>query len=850
MEMRTLCGAIFTASSMAVVMPVFAANVTYQLNGSAPYYWATDTNWSGGALPTTDDNVTISQTALKTNPLFVRPGDNAVSSNLVIGNGTLYVEANASLTAKKGEAGGITIAKDASTVGAITNYGTITAYNFDFGSKTKANLARFDNFGTLNVERALRLQLDGGTPSIFYNHAGATLRKTGGNHYTFYLGHTSSAGGYSTLINEGDIFDNTDEIWAGLHSSAKCDIIINKSGRFFTEKSIVLGCVANTLGVLTMNDHGYCSGKAQWVLGGRTKAAAGDNATGQIVMNDNSTLAASNTMFVGHCQNGRGFITLNDSAKITSTSAFYLGYGTSAAGTMTMGGNSSFSNSGEFNLGYNAGVTGSLTLTNSATAEVGGKAYIGRGASATGNMTLADSAMVTFKNDLHVGYSTGSTGNISLTNSAVLDVEGQVFVGDNATASGNISLAGDSRMYATNVAMLVGYNAGATGTVTITENAQLHAPWLAIGQTDKPDTTGFIKLYDNAMLVATNICIPRWGGQGWGTLEVGGNSVVTNVHILRLAYHAEQTTGVGRSGTLAMRGGSVFFTIDPANSNYVANGYYNPIALNGYISTARGRIRGWGKIAFSDPRTYVTEAVNTKGEASPSGIVHYGQVIADGEGEERDLDFGRFGAMNYSNTQANPSGTNGWFAVNKGRLKLPRCLPRKEANFRCVGDHWELDYSSGTSGANRLANTFTTVFTGAELNNFIFAELYATDRDDIPAGLDGIGADKVISVWRTGLFDDGPEADEPTHPSSFTSAQIHFRYPNVGDDLDGMARVCVYRHDGTVGGKWQLAGRAKPSTELPVVGATVSAPSTENWNMGWFAIVAREKPFGTFLTIR
>ena len=849
MRKQSFVNAMLNIAVGAFALAANAANMSYTPSGTPPYLWSNATAW-GGALPTADDNATVSQTALKTNPLFVRPGDNAVSSNLVIGNGTIYVEPEASLTVKKGASGGITIANAKNTVGVITNYGTITAYNFDFGSKTKANLARFDNFGTLNVERAVRLQLDGGTPSIFHNHEGATLRKTGGNEYTFYLGHTSSAGGYSTLINEGDIFDNTTEIWAGLNSSAKCDIIINKSGRFFTEKSIVLGCVANTLCVLTMNDHGYCSGKAQWVLGGRTKAAAGDNATGQIVMNDNSTLAASNTMYVGYCQNGRGFITLNDSAKMTSTSAFHLGYGASATGTMTMGGDSSFSNSGEFNLGYGSGATGSLTLTNSATAEVGGKAYIGRGSNATGNMTLADSAMVTFKNDLHVGYSTGATGNISLTNSAVLCVEDEVFVGDNATASGNILLTGDSRMYVTNVAMLVGYNNGATGTVTITENAQLHAPWLAIGQTSVANTTGYLKLCDNAMLVSTNICIPRWGSQGWGTLEVGGNSVVTNVHILRVAYDANSTVGVGQSGTVAMRGGSMFFTIDLANSNYVDKGFYNPIALNGYISTARGRIRGWGKIAFSDPRKYVTEAVNTKGEATPSGIVHYGQVIADGEGEERDLDFGRFGAMNYSNTYANPSGTNGWFAVNKGRLKLPRSLPRKDASYRCVGDHWPLDYSSGTSGANRLANTFTTVFTGAALNNFIFAELYATDRSDIPAGLDGVGADKVVSVWRAGLFDDGPEADEPTHPSSFTSAKVHFKYPNVGDDLDGMTTVCVYRHDGTAGGKWRLAGRANPSTKLPVVEANVSGPSSANWNMGWFAIVARAKPFGAVLSIK
>lgn len=116
-------------SSFAAAAGASAATLTYTPQGSAPYLWSDTAAW-GGAVPTDDDSATVSQTTLKSNPLFVTPGDNAVSSNLVIGNGTLYVEPNASLTVKKGEAGGITIAKDdGTTVGVVTNYGTITLWH-------------------------------------------------------------------------------------------------------------------------------------------------------------------------------------------------------------------------------------------------------------------------------------------------------------------------------------------------------------------------------------------------------------------------------------------------------------------------------------------------------------------------------------------------------------------------------------------------------------------------------------------------------------------------------------------------------------------------------------------------
>ena len=843
--MRTMCAIALAA---VTATPLLAANVSYQLNGPAPYYWATDTNWSGGALPTTDDNVTISQTALKTSPLTVQSGDNAVASNMCVDVGTLYVEQGATLTTKKGNAGGMSLAKTANASGVVTNYGTITTYNCDLGtySASKGTLAQFDNFGTLTIENAFRLQVKG-TPSLFYNHAGATVNKTGGTRYTFYLGvDGNSADKLCRIINEGDFFDNTEEIWMGLSSKtySQNEIIVRGNGRFFAAKNVALGLGTGSIGIITLSDNGYLSGNAAWHVGGSSLDTRYTGAEGRIILNDSSTFAASNAVYVGRREKCIGTIILNDSSKmIVPTKAIYVGNGVSSIGSIEMNGDSSLElGSGLMYLGSASSSTGTVTMGSSSSLKLGSALRIGHVSNSVGIMTLTNSATAVIKDNVQIGYGANSSGTLTLTNSATMDMGDYVYLGVDAGARGTVHLAGDSRLYVTNSSTVVGYNGGATGVLTVAENAQLHANDLYIGQTDKPGTTGFVKLSDSATLFSTNICVPRWGAQGIGTLEVGGNSVVTNVHVLRVSYNATQTAGVGVSGTVAMRGGSMFFNIDPTNPEYIKTGRYNPIALNGSISSVRGRIRGWGKIAFSDPRTYVTEA------NIPCGIAHYGQVIADGEGEMRDLDFGRFGAFNYANTDANPSGTNGWFAVNKGRLKLPRSLPNR-SGYKCVGDCFNANVDLGT-GNRRLANTFNYEFTGAELDNFVFSELYATDRDDIPAGLDGLGADKVIAVWRIGYFSDGPEIDEPVNPVTFTSAKLKFKYSPLG--LDGLNYVHVYRHDGTANGKWERCGKLTvPSTSMPVVSSWTFAPSSENWNLGWFAIVGRvEKPSGMVFTIR
>ena len=343
-----------------------------------------------------------------------------------------------------------------------------------------------------------------------------------------------------------------------------------------------------------------------------------------------------------------------------------------------------------------------------------------------------------------------------------------------------------------------------------------------------------LKAAGNSVLEVSNITVAVSADAATNILEIAEGAVVSNTYI-KIGCNSDSSRGI-----LKMSGGSLI--IDGKSP-------HDPIYLNQRLSSVSAWIRGWGKVAYENPRAMITEwPTSTRTRC----IVHYGQVIADGEGVERDLDFSRFAAMSYRNTEANRSGTNGWFAVNKGRLKLPRCLPRKTASYRCVGDCYDLNYANEANDvnmSNRLSNTFSCVFKGAELNNFVFSELYATDRSDIPAGLPSVaGSGDVMSVWRIGLFTDGPEVDEPVNPDTFTSAKLHFRLPK--DIPEELVQLCVYRHDGTAGGGWRLVGHTRARRGWPVVPANVSSPSSANWNLGWFAVVGREKPFGTTLTFR
>ena len=933
MHRQSFVNAMLNIAVGAFALAANAADMSYTPNGTPPYLWSDTTAW-GGTLPSTSDVVTIADAGLLVHPLVLEATTAATVSKCWVDNAVLYVERGGSLTVKDSASFSLGISPGA--IGVVTNYGTITTPSLDLGSYTrpaggaKASMARFDNFGTINISTHFRMGVSN-TPSFFYNHEGATFNKTGGGSYSFYQ--ATTAGGDSTIINEGTMVCGAKtETWSG-NSSAKSEVILRKSGtfdpgpyykvghtasttRFYLQDNSRMsgatkynvGAVNNAKGYFTLSNESafattkevnlgvgskalgsfFIANDSTATFGGACNFGSGATATGIVEAVDSATATFSGACNIGATANASGFLNVSDSATATFGDCYIGAGGFGTFGSLTFSGNSSGTFNGFCGVGAAQHSVGEMHLKDSACVTTRNQLYVcgNEGGCSTGLVTLAGSSILTnmsgalvigcYSNTLgrvelrdnsrlfnsatfYLGHgnaksSKGARGELSLRGTSSVESAGNyMFLGDFSGATGVIDMHDSSSLVVSNIFSL-GRAVNATGIVTVADNAIIDASPTYLGWAN--DSSGYLTAEGNGRIYTDDIQMGN-GARSFSYLKAAGNSVMV-ISNITVAVSTAAATGIveiaegavisndyitigcnstSSRGILKMSGGSLIQSGIRGDSVY----------LNQRRFSVSAWIRGWGKVAFANPQQQIVD-YSTVGRSRPNGIVHYGQVIADGEGEERDLDFSRYGAMAYSNTQANPSGTNGWFAVNKGRLKLPRCLPRKTANYRCTGDCYDLDYSNALQ-TNRLANTFTTVFTGAELNNYVFSELYATDRSDIPAGLSAaVGVGNPISIWRIGLFNDGPAIDEPVSPSAFTSAKIHFRLPT--DVLDDISYLYVYRHDGTAGGKWKIVGHTMPSKSWPVVPANVTAPSTENWNMGWFAIVGRKVPLGTAIHLK
>ena len=826
------------AWAFAATMGVSAASLSYTPQGSAPYYWSNAAAW-GGTEPGSDDTVAINNSTLLANPLTIGTGTSPAIASATLGNGILSVENGASFTV----GGSVILAPATGLTGIVTNRGTMTVGDLDMGKDKagKGTLGRFDNFGNLTITNRLRMGW-ASTPSIFYNHEGATVNKTGGTSYTFYIGYP----GDTTFINEGTFNSHaSDQLWMGM-GAAKSEIIMNKSAVFTMGGEVRTGYTANKTSRIFLNDQSRMSGPTYWKMGVNTGTKTymtlsnesalvvqrigtskiydkpfclgfSADAIATLALADSTTAEFDTQLKVGASSGSRGVLTLEGHSALTALASFYAG-NASATGTITLADSSVMTNRNEaFVLGN--GTRGNVTMTVKDNARFvnPSTAYIAHGATSptvgsTGSLVFEGNSRGEFGNYLHVASTSNSWGSLTVKDSAAVSV-----VRELELCSGR----------------------GSTGNLTVADNARLDMVGdypLHIASTWQ--STAYAVLTNNGTVVASNITVGVGNGAK-GVLEVNAGSVISNVWMMQLGVDNANNTVNGKGGHLKMRGGTILFNIGQSKNNTV-------IWLNPRIAQTAGTISGWGKLAFTDPRAMVTDMADTDEEfLRPGGITHYGPIVADGGGQMRDLDCGRLGVLSYDSTTPNPVGsTNGWYAVNKGRLKLPRSFPRKNANHRCVGDYWKVRL--GLTG--RLMNTFTYTLQGAELGNYMFAELYATDRDDIPAGLGEVGMDKTVAVWRIGHFSDGPEVEEPEHPAAFTSASIRFRYcPNGIEDF---TRVYVLRHDGTADGKWQKIGQAAPSTNNPVVVSRSFTPSSENWNMGWFAIAGRMNPVGTAVILR
>lgn len=406
-----------------------------------------------------------------------------------------------------------------------------------------------------------------------------------------------------------------------------------------------------------------------------------------------------------------------------------------------------------------------------------GEHIIGRSKGQYASETVAAGTRVEYY-DLFPGGVSGSTG--------VLEVAGQLLVDRKLTIARQL---------------------GSVGRVHLAAGGSLRKDFIE----DKPFYVGYagngeLELDDRLDVATGDRFLVGYmeGSAGRTIVNVGGTLAGSDLRI----GSSPRTTGV-----LELRGGTVEI---PAGSS----GYY-PLQVGATNALDTGEVRGWGSFV-------------RKGSGHIR-VSQFGRIVADGGGVERDLDMGFFRTVGTGNSGAattnfrNPTGTAGWYAVNKGRLILPHqqeVYVRDSQPITCTGDYC---YTTNSF----LNNSVMFSLKGTSSDKYMFAALYAPDRSDVPP----LPSSRTpVAIWRLGYAKSAGTVD-PQTPVTFESITLRFRHAPDNVPVHTHELVLL-RWDGAA---WrELARSTDWATPLQTPALAPYADAVlPGYNIGWFAVCAR-----------
>ena len=648
--------------------------------------------------------------------------------------------------------------------------------------------------------------------------SGVQMRIDGGKLTTSSNSHVGSQGIQGILsIENGGLWTASGEVYVGYGSSANSQLRISEGSTLAgTGLTIQYGGGTGAGGNLTglVENHGTLTLSGALRTGHRDKGMASNHRSR---LENYGTFSCASTATIGRAPRSHSTIINHVDATMTFTSFMIMGYCTNATGVLVNDGTLSCATF------YAGGVTGSTAgsaaLAASAAGTAGTTAYVTN----NGDMTVYQCC---------VAYQTNSfarlrnNGTLRTTNTGTIQLgwapnsDGEIAnygTLDLATVQLNVGYYGRGRlevgadMNFAQKAMYVGVNVGGDGSVAVTNGATLTMTDGRLYTTyNNGCVGGRIDIYEGASIV------------GLTNLIVG---VAASAH-----------------GCLYMRGGEVLLK-DNAGA-WLCVGRNSRTA-----GVSSGRIEGWGTVGKTEP---------AQGSGNHKIQMRFwnGVVQADGDGTARDLDFRLVQDMNDGNVFTNPCGTNGWYAVGKGRLRYP-ARSHGRGTARIIGDCATRTISTENLPlVNSFGVTFPTTDDQMLSNRCIYADMYAPDRADIPAGLPAAypGA-MALGVWQMALSTDGTEPKASKKVTGFGSADIMLHYDraklvqlkqNGAWPSDLQLAFCV--HDGTAAGGWRTVALVEPDDNSPFISGRVTE-SSETWNLGWFAVVPVRQT-GTMLIFR
>ena len=529
----------------------------------------------------------------------------------------------------------------------------------------------------------------------------------------------------------------------------------------------------------------------------------------------------STSITVGSAAGGFGLMRIEEGAMITNANLTIGDYG---IGIVTNnGGNLFFTPGADRNLtvGGNASGFGTFVQNSGLTK---GKMHIGIGLGGTGTVEVAGGEFAC--ENIFVGVT--SKASLLIKGGTVAST---VYCGWQGKAHGTVEMSGGTLSYSP----VIGRDA--SGEFRFRGGAS-YIYDLRLG--DMANGYGVLDVNSSTRFDVSSSFLCGYNGRGMATLHSGMQQVYFKIggntnHVSEVTILDGATNRVGSSvnvggypmpamqdgamvgttehagcGILTLRGGTVHFYGDSSSVNFFIGRY-----ADGW-----GCLRGYGKIA---PK----KSAETNVRMAGGNCV----IRADGFGEERDLDLHEVvNITNYFGEVDVAGSTNGWYAVNKGRVLYPRSWFGTAAGIRCCGDYPYFEKP-------RFVNSVRFSFTGAGNNNFFRGGLCATDRSDIPSGLP---PGDVIGVWNFGLFN---HVNDNTK-QSYSTVSLTFRYDHTQARPD--QPIFLYRHNGT---SWVRVGTAAPNDEHLISTASALSPiNSGTMNVGFFAVVVPKS--GTMVLFR
>ena len=592
-------------------------------------------------------------------------------------------------------------------------------------------------------------------------------------------------------IENGGRWNASSDVRVGYGAASNCVLSIDKDSSFSGKNLYIhygggtgpIGCIAGRV-----ENHGTVS------LTGRLWMSHRDNgqssAYASRLDNYGSFTMANSDFHIGRANRSRAEIYNHADATMTIGAAIaYIAYQTNSSARVTNDGTMSVKN---LSLGARTNSVGILRNTGQLTIDAAGTVSIGGGSEAGTSGIFENYGTVLFEQSPQQ-FNIGNYGYGRFVIAHDMDYPDCQDTSKRKTIY--LGVKADSNAYGE----LIITN-GATLTMT---NGEVRIGQQTLG-------TGVVELYEGSRLEAPY------------AVTVGPSAGSIN-NVLRM-----------RGGELLMLNNATATSFSPQNSTIAALTVGSP-THNANLSN--GLLEGWGVIGKTDP-------ASSSGNNKVGLVLYNGVVRADGAGVARDLDMRLFQDMNKTAPSSNSCGTNGWYAVGKGRLRYPARY-HGSGTARIVGDCATRAISTGNLPlVNSFGVTFPTTDVQLLANRAIYADLYASDRVDIPAGLpEAYPGGTALGVWHMALSSDVTEPKSNKKVTDFGSADILLHYDRAklvqlkqNGAWPGDLQLAFCVHDGTAAGGWRTVARVQPSDDSPFIAGQV-AESTDTWNLGWFAVV-------------